>query len=218
MIKIRIISKFKDYYDYIAHVYGADPSIVYKRTKLENCSYPLMGIQVLPDYIGGVQSAQYEFKWLSVAAKLYTLVRNRPTYPYDDGYSTTVEPYMVLTKDHPTYSNFNKRNYFTKQSIAAMQGVVNNEALALTKLVGTPVFSFTNSRRSNTVVDENIPILGNIGLAAIYPADQLYQDLAYFICNTMNDSPDMAKPSVITDTEKICSHGFDLKQSFRHRK
>jgi len=80
------------------------------------------------------------------------------------------------------------------------------------------VFTFDHGRTGTVRVDENIPILGDIGLAAVYPAEQLYQDLSYFIVNTMKDSPDMAKPSSITDKEKISSHGFDLKMSFRHRK
>jgi hypothetical protein len=34
----------------------------------------------------------------------------------------------------------------------------------------------------------------------------------------MKESPDIKPPVEIHDKDKITGHGFDLKQSFRHRK
>ena len=61
----------------------------------------------------------------------------------------------------------------------------------------------------------NIPILSEYGMAAFYPAEEIYQDISQFLGWLVNN-PEI--PNKQTDTEKIVTHGFDLKESFRHRK
>lgn len=104
------------------------------------------------------------------------------------------------------------------------------QVVALAKVLRSPVFTITSdgwapdwkardwSAPWCVTVDASCPVLGEIGLPALYPAEQLYQDLSYFLCNRMQASPDMAPRTPMTDKEKISQHGFDLKQSFRHRK
>jgi hypothetical protein len=91
--------------------------------------------------------------------------------------------------------------------------------LELTRKVGAPVFTCEHKSWRNDIihVDGNVPILATMGIPAMIPAEQLYQDIAYFIGNTIKLSPDTMPATVMTDKEKIAAAGFDLKQSFRHR-
>jgi len=97
--------------------------------------------------------------------------------------------------------------------------------IELSRLVGTPIFIINGMRwvedkkirKLSISVEGTAPHVGNMGLASIYPAEQIYQDLNYFLTNKMQASPDVMPRSVQTDKEKISQHGFDLKQSFRHR-
>ena len=56
------------------------------------------------------------------------------------------------------------------------------------------------------------------GFPEIMPAEQLYQDLAYYIANVIEDGIDLRPPTEIADIDKVVQYGFDKKQSFRHRK
>jgi kynurenine formamidase len=60
-------------------------------------------------------------------------------------------------------------------------------------------------------------VLADLGLPRIYDAQQLYQDLSYFLGNQMHENPDTKPPVNISDKDRIAQHGFD-QQSFRHRK
>ena len=67
-------------------------------------------------------------------------------------------------------------------------------------------------------ISERIPNLSTFGFASVVSAPQMYQNIAYFMANTVNESPDLVVHDNMSNREKIQQHGFDLKQSFRHRK
>jgi hypothetical protein len=54
-------------------------------------------------------------------------------------------------------------------------------------------------------------------MPAFVPATEMYQNLAYFMGNLMNVSPDKAPPVEVSNNQKILKSGFDLVKSFRHR-
>ena len=94
--------------------------------------------------------------------------------------------------------------------------------LELSRLVGAPVFVVTdiNPRFQNGVkiqVDEFCPVLKEMGMSALISPEQMYQQLAYFMGNTMHPSPDTQPPVEVSNRDKILAAGFDLRQSFRHR-
>lgn len=52
-------------------------------------------------------------------------------------------------------------------------------------------------------------------MAKFISAEEIYQQISAFI-GYLKDHPEI--PNKQTDLEKVQSHGFDLKKSFRHRK
>ena len=104
-------------------------------------------------------------------------------------------------------------------------GVERPFLVELCRAVGSPVFAVeglsTHGRRGGSKVQVRIagqcPILQEVGMASVIPAFQMYQDIAYFVGNTMKSCPDTVPPVDVSNQEKIIKAGFDLKSSFRHR-
>ena len=209
---MKIISSFKDYYDYVAHVYGQDNSIVYTRNYLTE---PTDQGSRLPEVIrleGAHQfyfhSNMYESKlsWLCFCGKPYPLFRGVLADENTPEFAPLLKPLK--------YGWFRS----DRSRLKDMIGIRSRVLVELSKQLNAPVFTFTGGYPDRFTIQPSVPKLGEIGFVKILSAEQAYQELSYFLGNEIHDSPDLAQPFVITDKEKIVSHGFDMKQSFRHRK
>ena len=228
---MKIQSQFKDYYDHVAHMYGGgDPKILYLRNrlgKMERFSTDtyVRGLDIeqkgLPsthdDEI--MRKWRYDSKWLAINGKLY-LILNKVAGMYE---APIPENWTVLDEHrHPEIWAYlhTSRSWWRRDGQEEKYiGREMPEVLELSRKVGAPVFTFNASyHRSTAKVDGNVPILSTLGIPALIPAEQLYQDIAYFLGNTMKVSPDLMPATVMTDQEKIAAAGFDIKASFRHRK
>jgi len=222
---MRIISPFKDYYDHIAYIYGGgDPKIVYERRK----RIADEDLQLLTDTtFNGVHSPSL---WLNpvspVKSKGTLCVAGRTFCLMHD--TETGEVFVHNPKKRDEYVRYVGYRWATMNEERRKQEepnltYVDNGAIMLSRMAKAPVFLIKDViygegkqfHAKTYVIDKETPILSTIGMAALYPPEQIYQDLAYYISNLMNESPDMMPPTV---QQKIESHGFDLKQSFRHRK
>ena len=227
---MKISSKFKDYYDYVANMHGGgDPSIMYMRNRLTpfkfegGLSYssdlPIFqeGIRGLPriQYLPAIGGC-YDTKWLAVMGKYYLMVS------YVNNTMST-NPWRILNPvEHPKlFENLtSKKSFHEMRGSDYWLGSPDDKLLELTRKVGAPVFIFyaLNLQENKVLVEPEIPILRDLDFQKFFSPEQFYQELAYFMGNTMHVSPDLSPPSKSTDKEKIQQHGFDLKQSFRHRK
>jgi hypothetical protein len=154
----------------------------------------------------------YVEKYLVIAGKWFLLVKESGDTEFSV-LSKTKHPKLVskLTRE---------RLFGGKKCIEYYVNVEDPQLIEVSKIVNTPVFivegyEFKNNKYMLRIASE-IPILANLGIPSIYKAEQLYQDLAYFIGNKMKDSPDLAPPVAIADKDRIVQHGFDLKKSFRN--
>src|ERR1019366_2001257 len=100
----------------------------------------------------------------------------------------------------------------------------DSTVLSATRQLGHPVFlvcqlSYDRVNSTTTFhVGDECPKLVDMKFATKLSPEQLYQDLSCFMGNTMRGSPDIDTPVKLADKDRIVQHGFDLKQSFRHRK
>jgi hypothetical protein len=116
--------------------------------------------------------------------------------------------YGYLTSSDRRWGALFDYAYFVSQGEERDAGLVE-----WSRLLGAPVFTFDDRD-----VDTNVPILAHIGMPALRSAEWMYQDLSYFVGNLLRESPDVKPPVEVSDKDKIVEHGFDLRQSFRHRK
>lgn len=220
---MKIQSRFKDYYDYVAHIYGGgDPKITYVREPLTEFNQygfrPDLLVKHNVEYrLPDTPSYYSRFKDYSFAV---LVIMNRPFLLYsrklEVGYSAFALYDFIL---NPLDLN-EKRYAWSDTTTDYPRGDESQNILELTKKVGAPVYLINSSSyyQSQVYIQPEIPNLGKLGVASFYPAEQLYQDLAYFIGNTMKDSPDTKPPVEVSDLDRLQQYGFDRKVSFRHRK
>lgn len=238
---MKIISNTKDYYDHQAFVWGVDDHVVYARKRfgsryLEE-SFGGMKIERIAgltfdsgfstlnhvNYFAREVSAQVDRSgdgWVVIAGRVFPLVdvnwlKNRRSSSHETSFPPKIEVYNPKKHDQLGFMHFQPRKeYF---DFVMMQ---EQPAIELSRLVGAPVFKIDSYTRGTVTIAEHVPNLGELGFPAIYPADQIFQDISYFMANQIKESPDVApvgKPPQ-SNKEKIEAHGFDYKQSFRHRK
>lgn len=237
---MKIRSRFKDYYDYVEHVYGGgDPKIPYNRDFIQDPTFVLPANEALPEgdtYLvlpstfkadtlnisnGNVRDRWlkvgevYEgYRGLSVAGKMYFL---RQDYI---GYQGDSNPTVVTKVTKPWYvvesMKFSTR--WPPQEWTEYSGTLKEELIKIHQYLKAPVFVFDTYSDGKIAVWQRVPALGALGLPALVPAEQVYQELAMFMGKMYTENPDMQPQHPRTDIEKVEAHGFDKKQSFRHRK
>jgi hypothetical protein len=225
---MKIHSRFKDYYDFVAHQYGGgDPKVVYNRERVvpavyengqfayEGCFCISNGFAVdVPD-IQHVPWRKHELTYmylgLAVAGRYYVLVRV-------EKYSSLMFQPENLIKDWTVVNRSGARDGRPPGLYTwYVPGIKIPSLAALSCLIKAPVFTISRSARFSQVVDGKVPILGDLGFGAVMPPEQCYQEIALFLGNEIINAQD-AKPEPITDIQKAENHGFDKKESFRHRK
>lgn len=236
---MQIKSNFKDYYDYVPHMYGdgGDPKVTYVRTRIKDMDtyygskelhdhpFSIQGTKVraLPDLNEKNVDVRINTAWLVVAGKYYPMIRTY--YLSDNRFNTTpfkdeLDGFVVITENNPYYKGFTRPyNWMYSDYEPFDQDKQYPELVELSKKIGHPVFVITDTGYE-TRISRKCPHLARHGMQNIVSAEQMYQDLYYFLGNIIQPSPDMMpeqKPPM-TDKERILSHGFDLKKSFRHRK
>ena len=215
---MRIISKFRDYYDHVAHIYGGvDPLIVYDRRNIGETRYDSTLKEDLVDNIhvdnfpGPILRTRYGsgiayYGIVCIAGRPFYVMRNvsdNRLFIHDD---TKMCDYM-----DDNYLYFYKRRSEILR-IPAYQRPVNLHIVEISRKISHPVYMWNYAINA---VEGKVPILANIGLPKLYPAEQLYQDLSYFLANVIHESPDLMPEIKRTDSERIQSHGFDVMRSFR---
>lgn len=232
---MKIQSSFKDYYDFIAHQYGGgDPKVVYVRGRISplrrgwiqgaivesnvevemDGRFPLYSLRDLVEWKDrDIKTVSY----LIVAGKAYLLQKIGDTFNDD------VNTFQVQSLD--AFEEFNNRHsgrWFVNHDYGEL-GKEYPFFVELSRKVKSPVFVIRSVERMfgsdklKVTVAGQCPILRDIGIPALIPAAQMYQELAYFVGNTMKEHPDTEPPVEVSNTSKILNAGFDLKQSFRHR-
>lgn len=234
---MKIISKYKDYYDFVAKIYGEDSKIVFNR-KPNELELTINYAENEKDFYSGLfQVAYYNnidpvcnwFKWFKeygnlprgyveriiVCGKLYLIIHkiidNNYPYKFEQTNLLTIQEY---------FDNYIKgsTNPWEIRIIADLCNA-NDKYINLHKKFNSPVIYLKvngTSMRQNKV---QLTALTNVSLLerrfeTKIDAYQMFQDIQTFITNHLTPEIVIEK---VEDKYKIIQHGFD-KQSFRHRK
>lgn len=245
---MRIRSRFKDYYDYVEKQHGGDPNTVYNRETIadpEPNPWPAyrgggnqnqrfidannMGFTIpQPLYhesLGLPSESERNLKegevkesytGLAVAGKLYYLMQLIVGVRDESLGYLSIKAHVKLPL-HAVERLDIRSSYSWVKAERYVSGKELPACVKLHKWLKAPVFMF-NEHNCKIVIFEKVPSLGDLRLAALVPAEQLYQELAMFMGKMYTDNPDTMPKVPMTDVQKVESHGFDKKQSFRHRK
>jgi len=220
---MKIISKHKDYYDYLVGIYGIDEKMVYNR-RTNALEKPL------EDIVSTINQSSVTTHTFSICNRIYVIFQFENVFYHTlDEY---IELYRILEKKK-LYTGFLWHSWGDIEEGIGKKYKELNCASEVNKIVRQPVLIQTtyeeNSFKYQSILsrkyfyDSNektpsywrIPELSKYGFAKWVPADEMYQQIVAFI-GWMVDYPEI--PNKQTNVEKIQSNGFDVKTSFRHRK
>lgn len=207
---MKLISKFSDYYDYNIGLYGIDEKVVYNRLPLQDTVIQKSDLKYTPPRANpfGRYSIndEWEYVRLLFCGRYLPLRKKRNEYKSQYELITPELLEEIINNQYRKYWNTVYEVDYKKQ-----YNFVNE----IHKLTKHPVLILNGELRGEYIFDTNIPILNNIkGFVSLVDAKQAYLDITQCIIdiNNTEGAPAMA------DTDKIVSHGFDKKISFRHRK
>lgn len=189
---MKILSKYKDYYDYLIGIYGVDKTRVLDRRIYEIPTYYSTGIQRL--FIGDHLIEGYYYKnkffWgedLALIAK----EKNRKLY---DG---RVARYVISNEyERGAYIYCSELTYMDNLKV----NTFHKSAILLEKF--KDYSDIKNFYR--------YPILTQLGIQRVISAEQIFLLLTDFL------APKEPEQDNMTDKEKILARGFDYKTSFRN--
>ena len=209
---MKILSKVKDYYDYLVSVYGIDEDIIYDRRDcvlLNKLDHEYFTLNCLSSDIkrknvkqfGIDENGKHRFLTKKIG-KIYNFILEVGTTHYafvverylDDGGNVNLEPKLVDVK-----TECKKRSKYPISIIPInIYGILREN------------FDY---RDYSFIIDKELgnPILSNTYLSGIIDANDLYNRLYNYLIS-------IREKEIIdnrNDVSKLESHGFDKKTSFR---
>lgn len=183
---MKIISKYRDYYDHLVGYYGYDETRIYdRRNKPQDIPYNLPG-----------KFPNTKNVWLiAICGTLYPVVLvNNKVYNHPDQMSEHIwkEGFQFL-KDWTPLNKFRTTN-------------INIEKRQPVLLVNTGVCWYDKH------ATDFIPTLSQFGIPSVLSANECYENIYNFL-GWLKDNPE--PPNNQTDKDKIFAHGFD-NQSFKN--
>jgi hypothetical protein len=202
---MKIISKYKDYYDYLAGIYGIDEKLILDRTEFhitdtltDNtkvsffvCGYQVDGLYRDGKFYYGEQIEQFvekrePFRW--------------KWYHWDNDDASICYSVKTNHTGRGEYTQFLKEPTLDREKY--------NEHFECPILI---VDTF-GKHKHRGIKFSKFPILKDYGFSSVFTPDKIWQMLYDFLAKTKDI------PNTQTDKEKIISRGFDYKHSFRNTK
>jgi hypothetical protein len=190
---MKLISKYKDYYDYLTGIYGIDEKLVLDRREQEQYILPSFGKVIL--YI-----ADHIIEGLYMNHKFY--------------YGNTLKPF-TLTKN--LKGNWLSKHWHRDYSKSFKVRIGSFEEWFYLEAIKDS--NLTNTKENCPIILETVfgktkyPKLETLGLPSFLPAKTTYQWLTEWLSNQITNKEKQIKE--LPDSLKIESKGFDNKYSFR---
>lgn len=199
---MKIISKFKDYYDYLIGIYGEDSKLILDRRKFSKILYNPTNYTVSTFHIG---EWKIQGIWYNDIINYGIDINNNPKFEFRtlryswEKSQHPPETYYCIITDSKPYAG---RDIFV---------------LKAPKFLGdkSPTWNENCPILLETGIDKYItyPILREYSIQKVLSAEQIYQILSEWLGKQIS----INEPTVPIGDDKIRiqSHGFDLKNSFR---
>lgn len=211
---MKIISKYKDYYDFLQGVNGIDEKIVLDRTEFHPTEKFITEDTIFIFHICGfrVEGLYRNGKFL-YGNELESLHTNQRVY-FKDG---NEDDYYTV-KSTGRYSYNGDFYHILKNPKKYQEGKSPNDKLNCPILIECTFgkyklesdnWHYSYPRMTNF---DKFPIMKDHELSKVFSAEQIWIMLYNWL------SKEKTIENKQTDKEKIASHGFDLKHSFRNTK
>jgi hypothetical protein len=203
---MKIISNFKDYYDYLIAKYGVDERIVYNRKNTI----------VDVNEKGGCYSPFYSNKdeWIfhiAFCGTIYVIVKIGETSYYSEDFNLLPDDVkeFVLDYNKRYFRVLEWKHYARSKKEAHYQFIWNLKQTTFNETHNEPAILLSGSGK--TPICSNIKLI-DYGFQKVLSPEEVYLQIYNFI----------SREKVIidkrNDVEKLLSNGFDVKTSFRNIK
>lgn len=211
---MKIISKHKDFYDYLQGNYGIDNTVVYNRNWKDTVMYK--PYYLMPFELYQPKPVQYT---IAICGVVYIV------YIWDKKFYFGEDIKLLLNSKKTKYDRDNKDWYFNTLPFETRSlpyhlcktkiNEIEKEPILLLKNEFYSSWSIMNKKDPEhvkwEVIARNIRLI-DFGIPQVLSAHDIYIQISNFL----------SKEKVIvdkrTDKEKIISHGMDTKTSFRKTK
>lgn len=201
---MKIISKFKDYYDYLQGVNGIDTLVVLDRTEFSTKPFEPAENTIVRFFICGYQvEGLYKNGKFLFGKEIEEFTCDEKFYTYDDDQ----ENYYYLKGKSKYY--YDSKVLREPKLLSKSPNDILNCPILIQDVFGK--CKITDSYNS-TIKYSKFPILREYDLAKVFPPDKIWLLLYNWL------SKEVIIEDKQTDKEKIVSKGFDLKHSFRNTK
>lgn len=192
---MKIITKYKDYYDYLSGVYGVDEKLVLDRRNYTSLTYVPSVKLVRTLFIG-----EYMIQGLWVDGKF--LLGN------------DIEPYADQSRRSHYWEEITKNYDRTKYWVVPNGNYSNSYCLKGIKYLGddSPTWKYDCPIMLGNVDPVPFPILREYNVSSLIAPERVWLMLSEWLSKRIDKSGVHDEP---TNDIKIVSGGFDLKTSFR---
>lgn len=201
-----IISKEKDYYDYLSGVYGVEPNLVYDRRTPD--SYSLAYGDAL--IVCGKVYELYTYEGITYHGEELETIKlvsnSRDYYGYSNIGEIRKKSNLVKVPGE-RFNRYNDWNWVTKDSY---DDPFNLNVELDSPIIILPLNKYTNRNFNNCSLNPN---LSKLNLASIIPPEEIYISISTWLGIRIERFKESSIPT--TDSQKIVNKGFDLKSSFR---
>lgn len=199
---MKIVSKYKDYYDYLSGIWGEDPKLVLDRREFTHPEFyshhpVVIGLYICGKYIQGFWDGEQFY------------------------FGESLSKFGEIHKPHKWYfsrSEHEKGRYVTFEFQASHPMARNERHTVLVE----PVEDYKNHNlKENCPIlmykgynsFHRFPVLSRLNVNSILKPEVIYQMLVDWYSERNNEAE--KRPDNQTDVQKLISKGFDKKESFR---
>ena len=202
---MKIISNFKDYYDWCVSIYGIDGLYVYERKSQSEARHSNYWTHAP----GGTKLETHVKKYRD-SDIIFTPLPKEEQFEYN-----RVHQFLICDKLYTVYYFDGNVVYHDVKDLPHKPNAEENCPVILWGM-HTDTFYRSYSRRSlkeyvysNSINAIKNPKLSDHGFGSVVPAEEMF----IMIYNWLSRNKDI--PNKQSNKEKIESHGFDVKRSFR---
>lgn len=223
---MKIHSRFHDYYDNEAYVYGVDPNLLYLRYVTEQ-NIPYSAYADIPS-IRMPHTDKYRYEYVSILGTVFLVAvskgkvivdkRGFPVKYMEDDYNVVHKSNTPFYERHLKEIDFEKKlpSWNRKTVKDQLLGVYSCTLMDIHKELNVPIFRYSNDPRELLIrIKNNVPMLQSMGIDKVIDSFTIYNKLQEFFSERLEEE---RKELDMTEKEKVLSKGFDPVVSFRHRK
>jgi hypothetical protein len=239
---MKIISKFRDYYDGYADYSSDDQKVRYYIREEQDINISKYLLQNFEDELLRTPH-DFEAGYLIIAGKVHPFVSvyTRGDWDYSNGSGVYISSHVdfyydnktlmeryekereklnkaIKKRDYPMWkwyggnlSNRNVNNFFNRKYPDMTNLCIEHDTPII--LICPESHRYKEKDKTYRICTKNVNLKEH-GLSKVFTAPEIYQILDVFVSNVL--VKDEMPMSPMTDEEKIQSHGFDKKSSFRH--